>query len=96
MAEEPAVEARRLRVVGRVQGVFFRASTRREAQRLGCVGWVRNTSEGDVEVWCEGPPDAVETLEAWVRAGGPPAATVEQVHVDEVAPEGHTSFAVVR
>jgi acylphosphatase len=96
VGHDGAVRARRLRVVGHVQGVFFRASTRREAQRLGCVGWVRNTPEGDVEVWCEGPADAVETLEAWVRAGGPPAATVEHVEVEDVAPEGHTRFAVVR
>jgi acylphosphatase len=92
----PGEHARRLVVQGRVQGVFFRVSTRREAQRLGLTGWVRNTPAGDVEVWAEGTRDALETLEAWIHAGGPPAAHVERVQASDEAPVGHERFEVTR
>jgi acylphosphatase len=92
----PDAHARRFVVQGRVQGVFFRASTRREAQRLGLAGWVRNTPAGDVEVWAEGSPDALETLEAWIHAGGPPAAQVERVQASDETPAGHERFEVTR
>ncbi|MCB2264188.1 MAG: acylphosphatase [Candidatus Thiosymbion ectosymbiont of Robbea hypermnestra] len=62
-------------VAGRVQGVFFRAATREQAQRLGLTGHARNLPDGRVEVLACGEPDAVAQLREWLR-GGPPAAQV--------------------
>ncbi len=67
---------------GRVQGVFYRASTVEEAARLGLLGWVRNRADGAVELEAEGPPAAVAALLAWARVG-PPAARVTAVEVEE-------------
>ena len=63
-------------VHGRVQGVFYRDSTRRMAGGLGLVGTVRNLPDGDVEIVAEGPGDSLEALVQWCRVG-PPAAVVE-------------------
>ena len=78
---------RRLIIRGRVQGVFYRASTRDEARRLGLAGWVRNLPDGTVEAAVEGPSDVVERLVEWCR-GGPPHARVDGVEVFEEEPEG--------
>jgi len=66
-------------IEGRVQGVFFRDSTRREAIELGLCGWVKNRFDGSVEVVAEGPKEKVETLIAWCHHG-PPIARVTKVH----------------
>jgi acylphosphatase len=66
-------------IEGRVQGVFFRDSTRREAIELGLCGWVKNRFDGSVEVVAEGPKEKVETLIAWCHHG-PPVARVTKVH----------------
>ncbi len=89
-----AFVARHLTVHGRVQGVFFRASLRDEAVRLGVTGWARNLPDGAVEAWLEGATDVVDAVEAWVRGGGPPAAAVERLDVDERTPAGHRSFTI--
>jgi len=68
----------RLIIEGRVQGVWFRDSTRRKAMELGVRGWVKNRSDGCVEVLAEGSADAVEQLEAWCHEG-PPNAVVRNV-----------------
>lgn len=68
-------------VKGMVQGVFFRASARDEARRLGLAGWVRNRYDGGVEAVAEGPRDKVEAFVAWLHSG-PPAARVENVAVN--------------
>ncbi len=88
--------ARHLVVTGRVQGVFFRASTRDRARDVGVAGWVRNRPDGAVEAHVEGPPDAVERLEQWIRSGGPPDAIVDDLTTEEVAPTGATSFTIAR
>jgi acylphosphatase len=67
-------------VRGRVQGVFFRASTQREAKRLGLTGWVRNRPEGHVEILAEGEEESLKDLIAWANRG-PTAARVERVDV---------------
>jgi len=66
------------RVSGRVQGVFFRASTRTQALELGVTGWVRNAADGSVEVLACGTPAAIDALDGWLRRG-PPAARVTDV-----------------
>jgi acylphosphatase len=80
-------------VRGLVQGVFFRDSTRRLAQRHGVSGWVANRADGAVEAVFEGEADAVERLVAFSREG-PRGAQVESVEVTEEEPEGLTGFAV--
>ena len=72
----------RLRIRGRVQGVFYRDSTRREAQRLGLRGWVRNRSNGSVEAVALGPPERIAALIDWCHEG-PPLARVTEVAVTE-------------
>lgn len=65
-------------VSGRVQGVWFRASTQREARRLGLTGWVRNLPDGRVELMASGPEAPLKALKRWLHRG-PPAAQVEEV-----------------
>ncbi len=84
---------RRVVVHGLVQGVFFRDSTRRLAQRQGVAGWVANRPDGAVEAIFEGEVDAVERLVAFSREG-PRGAQVESVEVVEEEPEGLRGFAV--
>ena len=74
-------------VLGRVQGVAFRARAVDEASRLGLTGWVRNRLDGSVEARAEGTPESVEAFVAWCRHG-PPAARVDEVRVSRVAPTG--------
>ncbi|HKJ87688.1 MAG TPA: acylphosphatase [Gammaproteobacteria bacterium] len=81
-------------IQGRVQGVFFRDSTRQKARELGIRGWVRNRPDGSVEVMAAGGPEALEGLERWFRQGGPPAARVDRVDREEVAEEVLDGFAV--
>jgi acylphosphatase len=67
-------------VRGRVQGMFFRASTQREAKRLGLTGWVKNRPDGSVEVFAEGEEEGLKELIGWANRG-PSAARVERVDV---------------
>jgi acylphosphatase len=67
-------------VRGRVQGVFFRAATQREARRLGITGWVKNRADGSVELLVEGEEDAIKEITSWANHG-PSAARVDQVDV---------------
>jgi len=84
---------RRITAHGRVQGVFFRDSTREEAERRGVAGWVRNTGDGTVEAVFEGEPDAVDALVELCRAG-PGHASVGRLDVAEEEPEGLSGFQV--
>jgi acylphosphatase len=70
-----------LNVLGRVQGVFFRASTVARAHDLGLTGWVRNRDDGAVEVVAEGARAEVERLIEWCRRG-PPGAQVQRVEIE--------------
>lgn len=70
--------AARFLVSGRVQGVFFRASTREQAQRLGLRGHAKNLPDGRVEVLAAGEDAAIDALAQWLR-DGPPMARVESV-----------------
>ena len=87
------VVARRIVARGRVQGVFYRDSTRREAMRLGAAGWVRNRADGSVEAHAEGSPEAVAALVRWAREG-PRHADVDELDVDEVDPQGCEGFEI--
>lgn len=81
---------------GRVHGVFFRYSTKDQADSLGVVGWVRNRHEGTVEVVAEGDRGRLEELLAWCRHG-PPHARVSEVEVKWAEPTGEFDhFATAR
>lgn len=81
-------------VSGRVQGVFFRASTLEKAQELGLTGWVRNLPEGQVEVLACGPKAALVELQQWLQRG-PRFSKVSQVRHEEVTWQEHIDFKVI-
>jgi acylphosphatase len=85
--------AQRVVVHGRVQGVWFRDTTRHEARARDVSGWVRNRSDGTVEAWLEGAPDAVASMVRWCH-DGPPRADVERVEVTDEEPRGAEGFDV--
>jgi acylphosphatase len=85
--------ARRVVVHGRVQGVFFRDSTRQAAREAGVAGWVSNADDGTVRAYLEGAPDAVERVVAFMRVG-PLGAAVVAVDVADAVPEGAHKFRV--
>ncbi len=93
---EGGAEARvGLLILGRVQGVFYRACAMETAQRLGLTGWVRNLPDGGVEALAEGKREALEEFVAWCEAG-PPAARVDKVEARWLEPTGELStFRVV-
>jgi acylphosphatase len=80
------VKACRATVSGRVQGVWFRASTREEARRLGVEGWVRNLEDGSVEVFMQGEDSKVDRLLAWSHHG-PAGAVVVSVDLFPAEPD---------
>jgi acylphosphatase len=82
---------RRLRIHGRVQGVFFRASAEREAARLRVAGFASNERDGSVTVEAEGSVEAVAAMEAWCRIG-PSRAEVTRVEGEDMVPLGTATF----
>ncbi|MCJ7871862.1 acylphosphatase [Marinovum sp. 2_MG-2023] len=76
--------ARHARVMGRVQGVAYRAWTQNQAQSLGLRGWVHNNPDGSVSAFLIGTPEAVDTMLDLMWAG-PGAAAVRDVTIEEVA-----------
>ena len=84
---------RRVRIVGRVQGVGFRESCRREARVLGVAGAVHNLGDGSVEAVFEGPAPLVEQMLSWCHHG-PRMAHVRRVEVSAETPTGATGFAI--
>ena len=84
---------RRVVVRGRVQGVFFRETTRQRARQHGVAGWIRNRPDGAVEAVFEGDPAAVERLVSFCREG-PRGAQVDDVEVVDEEPEGLSQFDV--
>jgi acylphosphatase len=84
-----------IKVSGRVQGVYYRASTHEEAQRLGLKGFVKNEPDGSVYIEAEGDDAVLNALVAWCKQG-PPAAHVTNVEIEEGTWKGFTEFAVKR
>ena len=81
------------RVHGRVQGVGFRYSATREAHRLRVNGWVRNASDGDVEIWAEGAPENLAAFLQWLRKG-PQFSRIDSVDTVEKDCKGYYDFNV--
>lgn len=79
-------------VAGRVQGVFFRASTQKQARALHLKGYAKNLPDGRVEVMACGEPDAVQRLQTWLRKG-PPLAEVSELLA---APQPYNEFTGFR
>ncbi|MCB1674766.1 MAG: acylphosphatase [Halioglobus sp.] len=88
-------QSRFFRVTGQVQGVFYRASTRARAQELDLTGWVRNCSDGSVELEASGDAEALRQLEAWLWQG-PERARVTAVEVAAGTGEPVSGFEVRR
>jgi len=78
-------------VTGRVQGVFFRASTRERALRLGITGHAKNLGDGSVEVVASGTRESVDELDAWLHHG-PQAAEVERVRREALPEQSWRGF----
>ena len=93
MTATAIVACARFIVSGRVQGVFFRASARDEALRLGITGFARNLDDGRVEVLACGTGDAVAALERWLQHG-PPMAKVIRVERESTDTEAPARFIV--
>jgi len=83
--------ARRFTITGRVQGVFFRESTRRVAESHGICGYAINLEDGSVEVLACGEPDALDQLAAWLQEG-PRMAEVARVLAEDVNWEERSGF----
>ncbi|HWJ38736.1 MAG TPA: acylphosphatase [Sphingomicrobium sp.] len=87
--------ARHVRIGGRVQGVFFRAWSKEQAERLGVSGWIRNCPDGSVEAHVEGSEQSIDRLVGLLR-GGPPGARVDDLQVREAELLNPTRFEVRR
>lgn len=93
MSEHKRLQAR---IHGVVQGVWYRGSTRDQANRLGgLTGWVRNRVDGSVELVAEGPEETLQRLLAWCRKG-PPGASVDEIQTTWLEPRGEFSLFRVR
>ena len=81
-------------ISGRVQGVWFRASTKQKAEQLGLTGWVRNTPDGNVEAVFEGEENIVQEMLNWCHRG-PPLSKVENIEVKNQKPtDGFNGFSI--
>ena len=86
----------KITVTGKVQGVFFRASTQRQAAILSLKGFVRNQLDGTVYIEVEGDAQHLTELVEWCQAGGPPGAHVSNVDIEEGELIGYDEFSVRR
>lgn len=89
---EDAVRAHAF-ITGKVQGVYYRANTQKQARRRDLDGWVRNLDDGRVEAVFEGPRAKVEDVVEWCRTGSP-RADVDEVDVEWEDPEGLSGFEI--
>ena len=82
-------------VTGRVQGVFFRVSTQKEAIRLGLSGFVRNEPNGKVYIEVEGEKETINKLLLWIRLGGPPRGEVYDIEIVNGNLKNYKSFQIL-
>lgn len=75
-----------IKIIGLVQGVFFRASAMRKARTLGITGWIRNLDDGSLEIIVEGELSIIDNFIAWCKFG-PPNAKVERIHIQFESPK---------
>ncbi len=84
----------RIEVSGRVQGVFFRASTKEVCTKYGILGWVRNLPGGSVLIHAEASEETLNRLLTWCQQG-PPMANVTNVQIEDVESEDSVSFEIL-
>ena len=84
-----------LQIKGKVQGVWYRASTQQKAEELGLCGLVKNLPNGDVYVEAEGDETSLQALIEWCKAG-PPLAKVDHIEITPGTPKNFTAFRVER
>lgn len=84
-----------IKVIGKVQGVFFRASTKAVADQMGVKGKVKNEKDGSVLIEAEGSAAILDMFVEWCEKG-PEKANVEQVIVEEGELQGYTNFVVIK
>ena len=89
------MRAKSIRIKGRVQGVFYRATAHMQAMTLGVTGWARNNPDGSVEIHAEGEPEALEAFTDWCRKG-PEGAEVQSVEITDAKAENSPSFEIIR
>lgn len=83
----------RLKISGKVQGVFFRAEACEEARKWGLKGWVRNTDDGGVETVAQGEENHLQHFVTWCHEG-PPGARIEKVEIFQETPEEFSGFTI--
>ncbi len=88
------ITAKRIIIVGLVQGVGFRPFIHRLAYRHGLAGYVRNVGGSEVEVWVEGSPEKISLFIKGIRAEKPPPAVIEELFIEEAEPKGYRSFEI--
>ena len=89
------LRAFKIRVEGKVQGVFYRKYTQVKAQELGLCGHVQNLEDGNVSIEVEGVDAGLDEFIAWCNEGSP-ASKVSRVFFEEIKISGHTSFSIRR
>jgi acylphosphatase len=87
--------SRQIKVIGRVQGVFFRQSTLQKAMELGIKGWVKNESDGSVLAEIEGNQNEILEMVTWLKSG-PPLAKVENFLITEQEEKGYQNFLIIK
>ncbi len=85
---------KRIRVFGKVQGVFYRASTKTRAEELKLVGWVRNEPDGTVMLEVQGEEEKVDEMIEWCKEG-PTYSRVDDVLYEVAEPKNRSSFEIV-
>ncbi|MBU1091719.1 acylphosphatase [Patescibacteria group bacterium] len=85
-----------LKIYGRVQGVFFRDSTKRKAEELDLLGWVRNEAGGAVQIVAEGEEENLKKLVEWCRDGGLEYAKIDNIDIEWQKPSNQFNSFVVK
>ena len=88
------MKAFQVNVLGRVQGVCFRANTREEAKRIGVAGWVKNLQDGSVEVFMQGPEEKVNSLLSWCYQGPAGASVTSVDYVEKSVDPSINTFSI--
>ena len=91
MDQPSDITAKRIRVAGRVQGVYFRVSARRLANSLDLKGWAHNEANGSVSIHIEGAASAIDEFVRWCQTG-PDDAVVESAEIVDVEPIDASTF----
>lgn len=86
---------RRIKVHGKVQGVFFRKYAKRKAMELGLAGWVKNEEDGTVSLEIEGELHSILAMQSWLRLG-PPESTVESLDISSGEEQGYQEFLILQ